>query len=291
MTGYFDPVSPSTLVSSLKLGYMLENEPRVCPGTCNLANCTSPTNADINRANLILSQSAFCASGAITSGLTGAIYGTTSPSVTAVITSITVENFDTINPKWWGGRVLKDQIQVFNYQKSQVLNVGFSLDYTITDASTKQIVTSKAGTTESLSWLNPTHDHLITFTAGAFDSNPQTFAVSTVTTPPVEESLIDAYQVPANIKAAATNSSLTQYILNPNRTVFCGTVTSNVCENAEYYFVDDSVFSTASFLLPKGTNAAPSFKDESRITYTLQAESAALTGEYKILVPEGAFTR
>jgi hypothetical protein len=291
-TGYFDATSPSTLVSSLELGYMLENEPRVCPGTCNLANCTSATNADINRANLILSQSTFCATGAVGGGLTAAVYGTTSPSVTAVETNIVVENFDTVNPKWWGGRVLKDQIQVFNYQKSQVLNVGFSLDYTITDASTKQIVTSKAGSTESLSWLNPTHDHLITFTAGAFDSNPQTFAVSTVTTPPVGESLIDAYQVPANIKAAAANSSYTQYILNPNRTEFCGNVTGSLsCENAEYYFVDDAVFSSTAFLLPKGTDVAPTFKDESRITYTLQAEAAALTGEYKILVPEGAFTR
>jgi hypothetical protein len=322
--------STVTLLSSLQLDYMLQNEPRVCPGKCSLSSCTSPSTDDISRANVILSQSKFCAPGV--AGHSGGLAGAVSPTTqTTLLTtgSPRIEVFDTVNPNWWGGRVLKDQIQVFNYQKSHVLNIGFSLDYTITDASTKQVVTKKVGSVETLSWLNPTHIHHITFSAGSFDSNPQTFAVSTVTNPPTGFGLIDAYQVPANIKAAAASDadylSKTQYILNPIKSsvdptaelanpTFCGVAdtATKKCPKAPYYVVDraagTSPFRTTAFLLPPLTLDSNNVvvldsttqlpiplpllsKDESRITYPLQAEAAALTGEYKILIPEGAFTR
>jgi hypothetical protein len=273
-SGFYTPSIANT-DSSLKLGYILQNEPRVCPGT--------GTGAGISRANLILSQSKFCAPNAVGTGLTAA--------TSLVVTSLAgVEALDTVNPDWWGGRVLKDQIQVFNYQKSHVLNIGFSLDYTITDASTKQVVTKKVGSVETLSWLNPTHIHEITFSAGSFDSNPQTFAVSTVTTPPTGVGLIDAYHIPAKVLAAATTPASSQFYLNPAATTFCGAPGGTApfaCTNAPKYSSDSSLYQSAAFLLPGSLVS----KDESRITYSLQAQTAALTGEYQILVPEGAFTR
>jgi len=274
-SGFYTPSIANT-DSSLKLGYILQNEPRVCPGT--------GSGAGISRANLILSQSKFCAPNAVGTGLTAA-------TSSVVTTLANVEAADTVNPDWWGGRVLKDQIQVFNYQKSHVLNIGFSLDYTITDASTKQVVTKKVGSTETLSWLNPTHIHHITFSAGSFDSNPQTFAVSTVTTPPTGVGLIDAYHIPAKVLLAATTPASSQFYLNPAATTFCGTPIGSspgfACPNAPKYSSDSTLYQSSAFLLPGSLVS----KDESRITYSLQAQTAALTGEYQILIPEGAFTR
>jgi hypothetical protein len=281
-TGFYNhPTDSATVFSSLKLGYILQNEPRVCPG-----DASGGSNAEINRANLILSQSRFCAPSAVGAGLGSAVFG--AGSTNADETDITVKALNTVNPDWWGGRVLKDQIQVFNYQKSHVLNIGFSLDYTITDASTKQVVTNKVGSVETLSWLNPTHSHQITFSAGSFDSNPQTFAVSTVTTPPTDVGLIDSYQIPAEVLLATPTNA--KYYLNPAATTFCGTpggTTPFACANAPKYSSHSSLYRSAAFLLPGSLVS----KDESRITYSLQAESAALTGEYQILIPEGAFTR
>jgi len=315
-TGFYNGATLNgvTLDSSLKLGYMLQNEPRVCPGACFSGACSttfvgtaittiggenfltadapatgtsisigqvltwshasvdykatvtafvsgtggagtykisgytglpssltantqftgtlSPSNADINRANLILSQSTFCAPGVNShaNGLAGAVYSTTNAVKTTLTDSSTpsIKPFNNVNTNWWGGRVLKDQLQVFNYQKSHVLNVGFSLDYSIKDAATKQIVTLKAGSTETLSWLNPNNDHEITFTAGEFDSYPQTFSVSTLATPPVEEKLIDAYQVPANVKKDSTFASFTGSIVTNFGTNVATLTTSSV---------------------------------------------------------------
>jgi len=282
-TGFYNhPTDSATVFSSLKLGYILQNEPRVCPGTGIGAS-------GISRANLILSQSKFCAPNAVGTGLTDA--------TSSVVTTLAgVKTVDTVNPDWWGGRVLKDQIQVFNYQKSHVLNIGFSLDYTITDALTKQVVTKKVGSTETLSWLNPTHAHHITFSAGSFDSNPQTFAVSTVTTPPTGAKLIDSYQIPAKVLLAKTTPASSEFLLDPDASTldFC-VAASGACTNANANYIRGTGFETFSFLLPG--SSAPVSKDESRITYTLQSQVAggsvtpALTGEYQILIPEGAFTR
>ena len=211
-TGIYGAVSGSTQ-GSAALGYILQNEAIACPdptATAGYSTFSATTNKLVTDANKVLAQSIFGGGLSPTAFLASPNwYANTGEALTSGavydpnldVTAVT-DKLGWVNPSWWGGRVFKDQVQVFNYEKSQELKVGFSLDYTIVDASTKRVVAQKVGANFPVqSWLNPEHAHTITFTAGLYNGLNQTFNAATVRSPPSGDALIDAFQQPANVYA------------------------------------------------------------------------------------------